>query len=251
MRWLLNSRTWSPSSSQFSYCLSLLPTPQQDEIIRFVKFEDQKRYILSRLMQQMLIHVVFNIPYKEIVISRTKEGKPYVEPCYLNASAPNVNFSVSHHGDYVALASETLCLVGLDIMGDEGNDEPEEYIKNFRSYFTVLEWDNINSAGQDGRQLLDQFHRYWCMKESYIKAVGIGIGFELRRAEFFFKDGNIWGDSPCLRLDGIERTDWHFYLFHLRDNHWVCVSKGPPGDAIESFKKTLHTINQLWKGKQI
>jgi 4'-phosphopantetheinyl transferase len=29
---------------------------------------------------------------------------------------PNFNFNVSHHGDYVAIASEPLCLVGIDIV---------------------------------------------------------------------------------------------------------------------------------------
>lgn len=245
IRWLFNSGAWDPSPSLFAFCLSLLPPSLQNEVTRFVKFEDRKRSLVSRLMQYMLVHTLFKIPYNEIVILRTKEGKPYVEPCYLNTSVPNLNFNVSHHGDYVALASETLCLVGLDIMvADADEDEsPQQYIKNFRSCFTTLEWSNIHSVGPDPIALLDQFHRYWCMKESYIKAVGVGLGFELQRAEFFFKDRNVWSDFACLRLDGKERSDWCFHLFHLDNSHWVCVAKGPPADAVESFKKTLHVLD--------
>ncbi|KAI5061223.1 hypothetical protein GOP47_0023728 [Adiantum capillus-veneris] len=163
------------------------------------------------------------------------------EPCYLNESCPNLNFNVSHHGHYVALASETLCLVGLDVMVADADEHetPEEYIKNFRSCFTSLEWNNIISVGPDPNSLLDQFHRYWCLKESYIKAIGIGLGFDLQRAEFFFSDGNVWSDTACLRLGGIERTDWCFHLSHLNNGHWICVAKGPPADAVESFKQTL------------
>ncbi|MCO5550975.1 hypothetical protein L7F22_006195 [Adiantum nelumboides] len=211
----------------------------------FVKLEDQKRSLISRLMQHLLVHMLFKIPYKDVAILRTKEGKPYVEPCYLNESSPNLNFNVSHHGDYVALASETLCIVGLDIMvaDTDEHEAPEDYIKNFQSCFTVLEWNNIKSVGPDPISLLDQFHRYWCMKESYIKAIGIGLGFDLQRAEFFFSDGNVWNDAACLRLDGIERTDWCFHLSHLDEHHWVCVAKGPPADAVESFKKSLHVLD--------
>ena len=74
---------------------------------------------------------------------------------------PNLNFSVSHHGDFVALASETHALVGLDIMvADTEEEAAPEYIKNFRYCFTPLEWTNINSVGPDKRLLLDQFSRY-------------------------------------------------------------------------------------------
>jgi 4'-phosphopantetheinyl transferase len=68
---------------------------------------------------------------------------------------------VSHHGDFVVLASEPNSLVGIDVMVTDVEDieAPEEYVKNFRSCFTLLEWTNINSVGPDKRQLLDQFNR--------------------------------------------------------------------------------------------
>lgn len=245
LRWIFNCSAWKPSASEFASCLSLLPGPQQHDVTRFVKYEDQKCALVSRLMQHMLINIVFDIPYKDVVILRTKEGKPYVEKCFKNPSYPNLNFNVSHHGDYVALASEPVCLVGLDIMVADTKEQKasEEYIKNFRSCFTRFEWMNIVSVGPDPSRLLHQFSRYWCMKEAYIKAVGIGLGFELQRAEFFFEDGNVWGDVAYLRLDGVERPDWCFHLSRLDNNHWACVAKGPPADAIDSFKETLHVLD--------
>ena len=59
------------------------------------------------------------------------------------------------------------------------------------------------------------------MKESYVKAIGIGVGFDLQRAEFFYKCGNVWSEFAYLRLDGIHRPDWNFYLSQLEKNHWV------------------------------
>lgn len=244
-RWVFNSTSWKPLASEFSFCLSLLPQSQQCDVTRFVKFEDQKRALISRLMQHMLVHVLVNMPYSDVTIFRTKEGKPYVANPLRNDAFPNLNFSVSHHGDYVGMASEPLCLVGLDIMVQDPQvkETPQDYIKNFLSCFTELEWENINSAGPDSAPLVDQFNRYWCMKEAYIKAVGVGLGFELQRAEFYYRDGNIWGDVAYLRLDGFERNDWCFYLHRLGNDHWACVAKGPPAAAVESFRKTLHMVN--------
>ena len=47
----------------------------------------------------------------------------------------------------------------------------------------------IRSGDGDAGKLA-QFYRHWSMKEAYIKAVGIGLGFELRRAEFRYVEGS-------------------------------------------------------------
>lgn len=47
-------------------------------IARFVKMEDRKRALVSRLLQYALVHQVLGIPYDEIVIKRTLEGKPFL-----------------------------------------------------------------------------------------------------------------------------------------------------------------------------
>lgn len=242
LTWLFNCSAWKPSAAEFSSCLALLPFPQQQDVARFIKHEDQKCALVSRLMQHMLIHLVLNVAYKDVVILRTREGKPYVGNCFTNPCYPNLNFSVSHHGDFVALASKPLCLVGLDIMGADAKEQQdsEEYIKHFRSCFTRSEWSNILCVGPDPRLLLHQFSRYWCLKESYIKAVGIGLGFELQRAEFYFEDDNVWDDVAFLRLDGVERSDWCFNFFCLDNNHWACIARGPLADAVDSFRETLH-----------
>ena len=45
---------------------------------RFVRMEDRKRALVSRLLQYALVHEVLGIPFDEIVINRTLEGKPYL-----------------------------------------------------------------------------------------------------------------------------------------------------------------------------
>lgn len=46
--------------------------------IRFMKMEDRKRALVSRLLQYALVHQVSGIPFGEIIIRRTVEGKPYL-----------------------------------------------------------------------------------------------------------------------------------------------------------------------------
>lgn len=240
-RWAVNISTWNPSETEFSFCMSLLPAHEHLVIRSFVKFEDRKRALVSRMLQYMLAQTVLNIPYSEIVIKRTKEGKPYLENQVENCYFPNFNFNSSHHGDYVAIASEPLCLVGLDIVchGFSENGSAIDYVKNFSPCFTSFEWMNILNAGPNDEDLLNQFYRYWCLKESYIKAVGVGLGYKLERLEFYYPENQVWADVAYLRIDGKEEKDWRFSLYQFNDCHWVCVARGHPNKAVSSYRKTL------------
>lgn len=74
---------------------------------------------------------------------------------------PNFNFNVSHHGDYVGIASDPVCLVGLDIVSimiPERTTE-HEFMSNFSSFLTALEWKNIAKTGASEEKLCE-FYRY-------------------------------------------------------------------------------------------
>lgn len=76
----------------------------------------------------------------------------------------NFNFSVSHHGNFVAIASEPFCLAGLDIVFHEipVKETTQQFINSFSSYFSSMEWDKINSAGTCD-DMLERLYRYLCL----------------------------------------------------------------------------------------
>lgn len=61
----------------------------------------------------------------------------------------------------MGIASEPLCLVGLDIVSiTTPKQETElEFINNFSPYLTALEWKNIAHAGSS-EEMLAEFYRY-------------------------------------------------------------------------------------------
>ena len=79
----------------------------------------------------------------------------------MNLKFPNFNFNVSHHGDYVAVASEPICLVGLDIVSNSipGKESIPDFIQIFTSNLSKLEWDNVVNAGTED-EMLSIFYRY-------------------------------------------------------------------------------------------
>ncbi|CAM6129897.1 unnamed protein product [Calypogeia fissa] len=240
-RWAVNIRTWTPSESLFSAFVDLLPLYERPLVLRYIKFEDRKRALVSRLLQRKLVHTLLKIAYDDIRIERTREGKPYLANRTDNSPFPNLNFNVAHHGNYVVLASEPVCLVGVDIMTHQPvrEESPVTFFEPFRHCYTTNEWNMVFSAGPDAGPMFDQFYRLWCLKEGYIKAVGIGLGFELTRAEFSHPGGHIWSTVANVQIDGHEKPNWHFSLGKLGDDHWVCVARGPANEAGDSYRKTL------------
>ncbi|XP_048139966.1 L-aminoadipate-semialdehyde dehydrogenase-phosphopantetheinyl transferase-like isoform X1 [Rhodamnia argentea] len=219
-RWLVNISKWCPSPQDFSSALSLFPPSQRSSILRFIKSEDRKRALVSRLLQYALLHQVLGIPYEQISIKRTLEGKPYLECDKDVPEFPNFNFNVSHHGDYVAIASEPLCLVGLDMVSCTipWKETVTEFIQNFSSYFSRLEWDFIIGAGNE-EQMLVEFYRYWCLKEAYVKAIGSGLASGLDRVEFHHTG---WTNIN-VKIDGTFSPLWKFWLLDLGEKHYVSL----------------------------
>ncbi|KAG6402194.1 hypothetical protein SASPL_139069 [Salvia splendens] len=251
-RWIVDISIWNPSPHHFNLVISLLPHHEHTSITRFVKFEDRKRALVSRLLQYALVHQVLGIPFDDITIKRTPEGKPFLvhtyilnlvpflhciyassfvefgtlastlmtsylnEVCHNNESGfPNFNFNVSHHGDYVAIASEPVCLVGVDIVTHSVpvNEPADEFVHSFSSY--------------------------WCLKEAFVKAIGSGVGHKLDDVEFHHTS---W-ENISVKVCGKELKDWRFWLLNLSNNHSVAIARGHPRSAISSYMITLNQID--------
>ncbi|OIT28853.1 PREDICTED: L-aminoadipate-semialdehyde dehydrogenase-phosphopantetheinyl transferase-like [Nicotiana attenuata] len=235
-RWAVDISEWNPSPHYFSFAMSFLPQHEHSSITRFFKIEDRKRALVSRLLQYAVVHQVLGIPYNEIVIRRTAEGKPYLECDKPNLELPNFNFNASHHGDFVAIASEPICLVGLDVVAQTipEKESVEDFIQSFSSYFSRLEWFNIYNAGSS-RQILSEFYRYWSVKEAFVKAIGEGVGYKLDTVEFHHKN---W-ENIVVKADGKELKDWRFWLLELGKDHVASIARCHPTFATTSYKRTL------------
>ncbi|XP_020580377.1 L-aminoadipate-semialdehyde dehydrogenase-phosphopantetheinyl transferase-like isoform X2 [Phalaenopsis equestris] len=222
-----------------------------EEWNRFIRYEDRKRALVSRLLQYTLVHDIFGIPIDKILIKRTAEGKPYLPNADL-ALFPNFNFNASHHGNYVGIASEPSFLVGFDIVSDSMpiKETVIDFMNNFSSHFTTLEWTDIMKSNNPYDSLAT-FYRYWSLKEAFVKAIGAGLGYGLHRLEF---NHNNW-TNIFVCIDGEESRDWRFWHIELDQHHWASVARGHPRCASESFEKTFSALHfepeDYWNELQI
>lgn len=129
------------------------------------------------------------------------------------------------------LAAEQGLQVGVDIMKTvlPGSGSVAEFFRIMTRQFTASEWSVIRSAGSEHRQL-STFYRHWALKESFIKAIGTGLGFNLQRVEFHLSSEPLAHSRPVrkttMHLDEEEQDDWVFEECLLDDDHHVAVALG-------------------------
>ncbi|KAF7470279.1 Hypothetical predicted protein [Marmota monax] len=140
-----------------------------------------KAAMAGRLMIRKLVAEKLNILWNHIHLQRTAKGKPVLAKDSLN-SYPNFNFNISHQGDYALFAAEPELQVGIDIMKTSfpGQGSIPEFFHIMKRKFTNKEWETIRISFKDEWTQLVMFYRNWAPKESFIKAIGVGLGFELQ-----------------------------------------------------------------------
>mmetsp|Transcript_22055 Transcript_22055/g.61211 ORF Transcript_22055/g.61211 Transcript_22055/m.61211 type:complete len:319 (-) Transcript_22055:257-1213(-) len=248
-RWMVDIGTWDPSSEEWTFLLSLLPSQEQKDVMRFRLPDDRKRTLVSRLMQRRCASVSLDIPFEKVLIKRTKGRKPFVANRVCRQHAPNFNFNVSHEGDYVVLASEPLCICGVDVAAPSqlrrrGKEQTIHEIHSiFRSSFTDNEWKLIFGAGVEDEQK-QMFRRLWSLKEAFVKARGDGIAFDLGQADFCF-DNSCWDGTARVVVHGVPLDKWKFFLHELPGGHWLSVARGPATDIVDAHGEFSATLTSM------
>ncbi|XP_058041624.1 L-aminoadipate-semialdehyde dehydrogenase-phosphopantetheinyl transferase isoform X2 [Ahaetulla prasina] len=234
VRWAFSYRAWAPCCEEWLLAMRLVQPEEKKRIEQFVFGRDAKAAMAGRLMIRKLIAERLKIPWNKIQLQRTSQGKPVLINA-LRSTQSNFSFNVSHQGNYTVLAAEPDCQVGIDIMKTTmpGSGSIPDFFKLMKRQFTEEEWRVIKSMKNEWLQL-DMFHRHWALKESFVKAIGVGIGFDLQRIEFNVSPvelevGKTYNETIVL-LDGEEEKEWTFEETRLDDCHHIAVALGKSGE---------------------
>ncbi|XP_053871530.1 L-aminoadipate-semialdehyde dehydrogenase-phosphopantetheinyl transferase isoform X1 [Malaclemys terrapin pileata] len=221
VRWAFPCAAWAPRRDEWLLAARLVQPEEKDRVRQFVFARDAKAAMAGRLLIRKLIAEKLWIPWNEINLQRTSKGKPFLVNDILGIH-PNFNFNVSHQGDYAVLAAEPELQVGIDIMKTNlpGSGSVPDFFRIMKRQFTEAEWRVIKSMNNEWIQL-DMFYRHWALKESFIKAIGIGIGFNLQRIEFNasplqLEVGKVYKETKML-LDGDKEEGWTFEQVIMSD----------------------------------
>ncbi|XP_015781763.1 L-aminoadipate-semialdehyde dehydrogenase-phosphopantetheinyl transferase [Tetranychus urticae] len=237
LRWIFNCRRWSPSRDDLLAALSCIQEEERDRIFKFYYKKDVKHALIGRLMLRKCVSDCLNINNDQILFTRTDKGKPVLAGQQTETS---FDYNISHDGDYCVLAADWISKVGVDISRVKESKEKStnEYFKTMERIFSHHEWLYIKDTPTLDQSPLHRFHRLWALKESFVKAEAIGIGYELRRIRFECP-------TECLQINKVNKdtlvylddklsTDWLFEESVVDDKHVIAVALSGDQSILQS-----------------
>ncbi|KAF0307449.1 L-aminoadipate-semialdehyde dehydrogenase-phosphopantetheinyl transferase [Amphibalanus amphitrite] len=258
VRWAFNVAAWAPGRAEWSAAMRVVQPEERERIGRFHFRGDARASLAGRLMLRRLLSRHTGLPWSQLRLQRTDKGKPFLAAAG-GGDGGGLVFNVSHQGRFTVLAAEpaagTDAALGCDVarvVRRPGAPPPAQFFATMRRQFTPAEWAFICGPGTE-RQQLARFHRCWALKESFVKAEGVGIGFSLQRVSFTCRPAELPAagavTGTALHVDGALETRYRFEESRLDAEHVVAVAVRAAGSAAgppPSFE--LLTADQLLEG---
>jgi len=184
------------------------------------KFEkDQHDALITRAFVRDLLSYYADISPDEWRFDKGEKDKPEI----VNAPIP-LRFNISHTNDLIICAVTLTDDIGCDVEDITRNNDVLSIADRFFSSSETKELFSLPKAQQRHR-----FFDYWTLKESYIKAWGLGLAIPLKDFSFTIKPAAINESNGEITLDFAKhRVDdpqvWRSWLFYPNNKHRIAIS---------------------------
>lgn len=170
---------------------------------RFTK--DRNLFAAGKIMTRLIVSKRLDIDPAVLDFGKTEYDRPFAK------GAPSgFDFNLSHSGHYAVLALGR-GRVGIDI----------EIIKPVEADLAQSCFHDREIAqlpvGQSS--YLDEFFRFWTLKESFIKAVGQGLSYPLKDFYFLLEDGR----ARLNIVKGNDAGQWQFRTYSVDPAYKLAV----------------------------
>jgi len=187
----------------------------EKERAREYKYDrDRRRFIVSRGMLRRLLGRYLQEEPSRLVFTYGIHGKPDLRMKFLGQ---DVLFNLAHSEDLALYAFTTELSIGLDLEYVKEIPDADEVASRFFS-----DRENAILEVQVGRRRLEAFYRCWTLKEAYVKAMGAGMAFPLRRVEVSFTSGG----ARLLEVNGDrhEAARWSMFTLEPAEGYVAAVA---------------------------
>lgn len=203
-------------------CLLTGEEREREEQMHFAK--DRRRYLVTRaLVRIVLSKYAPGVAPHEWAFTSNRYGKP--EIANSAPQAANLTFNITHAGQLIVVGVARGIALGIDTENVRVRRAPLD-IADY--YFTADEVVSLRAQSEEIQQR--RFFEYWTLKESYIKAHGMGLSIPLDRFGF-----RLTGENGIRLWIHPEQDDWaarwRFWQFWLDADHVasVCAERSDAG----------------------
>jgi 4'-phosphopantetheinyl transferase len=207
------------TDEELSRAASLLDSEEKARADRFVFPEHKRLYTLAHGMVRTTLARALGRDPRALRFVIGSHGKPSIE---------GVSFNLSHTDGLVAVAVGNGAL-GVDV---EDSERRTDILGVCDRFFAPAEVDALRALPASAQR--ERFFRYWTLKESYIKARGLGLAIPLEDFAFTL-------DSPEITVAFVPRLQddpgrWRFGQEKLgRYLVALCTEKTEPPMQLEPF----------------
>lgn len=181
---------------------------------RFYFPQDRLRYLLTRTLARTVLSRYTNVAPERLSFVYNAFGKPEISE-YLGAGA-QWSFNISHTQSLIVIAVTREGAIGVDVEDIGLRKAPWEIAEH---YFATEEVEALRALPQGMRN--KRFFQYWTLKESYIKARGMGLTIPLDGFSF-----DIAADHLTLnlhpQLDDVAFR-WRFWQLQVFNANLIAV----------------------------
>lgn len=194
----------------------------EEEIAKSHRFHftrDQKRFLLTRILQRTLLSRYHAVSPRRWIFTENAFGRP----CIAIPEAKSerfVQFNISHTSELVVLAVSHALEIGIDV---EQIRAVVTQAQIANEYFSPEEAAGLRHTPEHLRD--QRFLELWTLKEAYTKAKGRGLSIALDSFALHLGAGTV--RLACASGRAYEAESWKFVQFEAFGDHVGALCSGP------------------------
>lgn len=195
---------------------ALLSADERERAARFHQQADRDRFIVGRVLTRTMLSSAGDLPPEAWPIVIDARGRPLLGS--RPSGAPDLRFNLSHTEGLVACAITLGREIGVDV---ECVDRQLTHESIPERFFSPQEVDDLRALPASSQDVV--FFDYWTLKESYIKARGLGLALPLGQFTFRLRPPAPPRIEFAPELHDVPAT-WQFAQFWPTPRHRMAVA---------------------------
>ena len=224
-----------------------MATPAEQAAAGRFHFERHRRsHLVTRATLRFVLSKYAAIAPQDWRFELSEHGRPQLSREHAGVPGlSDLRFNISHTEGLIAIAVSRQGEVGVDVENVDARPAPIDVAS---AYFAPAELAALQQVPADRQSTA--FFRYWTLKESYIKARGLGLSLPLDQFSFVLHSDQSIGFSTAPALND-PAAQWRFWQFGVAGSHVLalCVRRAGadrPGVRPRRLVPLVSEAEQHW-----
>jgi 4'-phosphopantetheinyl transferase len=201
----------------------LLSPDETERQQRFCFEKHRHQFLVAHALVRTMLSRFSGTAPEKFRFNKNRYGRPEIADA---ENTPPVRFNLTHTDGLIACAVVLKHDIGVDVEDMERKTITPGLAERF---FSGREVQDLNRLSEPGKR--DRFFDYWTLKESYIKARGMGLSIPLDQFSFYLKENEPVHISFDPRLDD-DPNCWQFWLMRPTGRHKAALSVCSGSDTV-------------------